>query len=166
MSEIPDAPAEDGDESAPEKDGAEEIAAKMAVTYTAAASVEAQPEFYEDEALSPDTDKREIVITQVLSYGQPLPCAAQPETDGISGRHHPGWREWFSDFAAGETVQDAAVRQSGQFIWRFTPWPPAQADRDIDEYLAEYAGVETMTVRKEDKDMSLWYQTAKWRDGS
>ena len=138
----------------------------MAVTYTAAASVEAQPEFYEDEALSPDTDKREIVITQVLSYGQPLPCAAQPESDTASGWHRPGWREWFSDFAAGETVQDAAVRQSGQFIWRFTPWPLAQADRDIDEYLAEYAGVETMTVRKEDKDMSLWYQAAKWRDGS
>ena len=165
LSEIPDAPAEDGDESAPEKDGAEEIAAKMAVTYTAAASVEAQPEFYEDEALSPDTDKREIVITQVLSYGQPLPCAAQPESGFISGRHLIGWREWFSDFAAGEAVWDVSVRQSGQFIWRFTPWPLAQAEEYVDELLAEYAGVETMTVGKEDKDMSLWYQAAKWREG-
>ncbi len=119
-----------------------------------------------DKILSSDTDKQEIIITQVLSYGQPLPCVAQPETDVISGRHRPGWREWFSDFAAGEAVQDAAVCQSGQFVWRFTPWPPAQEDRYIDEFLAEYAGVETMTVGKEDKDMSLWYQTAKWRDGA
>ena len=50
--------------------------------------------------------------------------------------------------------------------WRFTPWTPAQADEYIDELLTESAGVEIMTVRKEDKDMSLWYQTAQWRDGS
>lgn len=160
-------PAQAEDESAPGKEEVEDITAKMSVTYAAAASMELpQPVWYEDEALSPDADKREIIITQVLSYGQPLPCVAQPETDDVSGRHRPGWREWFSDFAAGETVQDAAVRQSGQFIWRFVPWPVAQEDRYIDEFLAEYAGVETMTVGKEDKDMSLWYQTAKWRDGS
>lgn len=163
--EIPDAPVED--ESAPGKEEAEDITAKMSVAYAAAACMELpQPVWYEDEVLSPDTDKREIIITQVLSYGLPLPCVAQPETDDISGRHRPGWREWFSDFAAGETVQAATVRQSGQFIWRFTPWSAAQEDRYIDEFLAEHAGVETMTAGKEDKDMSLWYQTAKWRDGS
>ena len=165
-SKIPDTPAKDGSENVSEKDSVEDITAKMAVTYTAAANVEAQPVFYEDEVLSPDTDKREIVITQVLSYGQPLPCAAQPESGFISGRHLIGWREWFSDFAAGEAVWDVSVRQSGQFIWRFTPWPLAQAEEYVDELLAEYAGVETMTVGKEDKDMSLWYQAAKWRDGS
>lgn len=165
-SEIPDAPAEDGSESATEKDDVEDITAKMSITHTAAASTETQPVFYEDEVLSPDTDKREILITQVLSYGQPLPCVAQPESDVSSGQHRPGWREWFSDFATGETVCDVSIQQSGQFIWRFTPWPSAQEDGYIDELLAEYAGVETMTVQKEDKDMSLWYQTAKWRDGS
>ncbi len=93
LSKIPDTPAKDGSENVLEKDSVEDITAKMAVTYTAAANVEAQPVFYEDEVLSPGTDKREIVITQVLSYGQPLPCVAQPETDDISGRHRPGWRE-------------------------------------------------------------------------
>ncbi|WP_300688825.1 hypothetical protein [uncultured Oscillibacter sp.] len=167
-SEISDTPTEDEsgmDGGGSEKDGAEEITAKMAVTYASAASMEPPPKLYEDETLSPDTDKREIIITQVLSYGQPLPCAAQPESGFISGRHLIGWREWFSDFAAGEAVWDVSVRQSGQFIWRFTPWPLAQAEKYVDELLAEYAGVETMTVGKEDKDMSLWYQTAKWREG-
>ena len=167
-SEILDTPAEDEsgmDGGGSEKDGAEEITAKMAVTYASAASMEPPPKLYEDETLSPDTDKREIIITQVLSYGQPLPCAAQPESGFISGRHLIGWREWFSDFAAGEAVWDVSVRQSGQFIWRFTPWPLAQAEKYVDELLAEYAGVETMTVGKEDKDMSLWYQAAKWREG-
>lgn len=167
--EILDTPAEDEsgmDGGGSEKDGAEEITAKMAVTYASAASMEPPPKLYEDETLSPDADKREIIITQVLSYGQPLPCAAQPESGFISGRHLIGWREWFSDFAAGEAVWDVSVRQSGQFIWRFTPWPLAQAEEYVDELLAEYAGVETMTVGKEDKDMSLWYQAAKWRDGS
>ncbi len=166
--EILDTPAEDEsgmDGGGSEKDGAEEITAKMAVTYASAASMEPPPKLYEDETLSPDADKREIIITQVLSYGQPLPCAAQPESGFISGRHLIGWREWFSDFAAGEAVWDVSVRQSGQFIWRFTPWPLAQAEEYVDELLAEYAGVETMTVGKEDKDMSLWYQAAKWREG-
>ncbi len=36
---IPDTPAEDGNKSAPEKDSAEDITAKMAVTYTAAANL-------------------------------------------------------------------------------------------------------------------------------
>lgn len=123
-----------------------------------------QPALYDDELLSPDVDKRSIMMTQVLSYGQPLPCTAQPGQDGVSGRHRLGWREWFSDFAQGGMVQGASVRQSGQFIWRFAPEPLAQADKFVDEFLAEYAGVETMTVRKEDKDMSLWYQTAQWGD--
>lgn len=118
---------------------------------------------YDDELLSPDTDKRSIIITQVLSYGQPVLCAAQPEQDYVSGQHRSGWREWFSDFALGETVRGASVRRSGQFIWRFTPWPLSGEDgRLIDEFRAEHAGVETMTARKEDKDMSLWYQTAQW----
>lgn len=125
-----------------------------------------RPPVWEDELLSPDTDTRSIVITQVLSYGLPLPCAAQPEQDAeASGRHRPGWREWFSDFALGGVAQGACVRRSGQFIWRFTPSLPEEDNKLIDEFWAEYAGVETMTVRKAHKDMQLWYQTAQWGDG-
>jgi len=124
-----------------------------------------QPPDCEDEMLSEDTDKKAVVITQVLSYWDTLPGFAQPDHDFVSGRHRPGWREWFSDFAAGEPARGALVRQSGQFIWRFTLRPGSEADGYIDEFWAEQAGVETMTVRREDKDMSLWYQTAQWRDG-
>lgn len=124
-----------------------------------------QPPAYEDELLSPEADKRSIIITQVLSYGQPLPCAAQPEQDEASGRHRPGWREWFSDFALSGVARGACVRRSGQFIWRFTPGTQSGEDSElIDELWAEYAGVKTMTVRKEDKNMPLWYQTAQWGD--
>lgn len=127
----------------------------------------AQPALYDDELLSPDTDQHSIMIAQVLSYGCPLPCSAQAELDNVSGQHRPGWREWFSDFALSETARGVSIRRSGQFIWRFTPrLLPGEDHKLIDEFLAEHAGVETMTVRKEDKDMSLWYQTAKWRDGS
>lgn len=127
----------------------------------------AAPALCDDELLSPDTDKQSVVITQVLSYGQPLPGTAQAETDDVSGQHRPGWGEWFSDFASGETARGVCVRRSGQFVWRFAPGPPSGEDgKPIDEFLSEYAGVETMTVRKGDKDMPLWYQTAKWRDGA
>lgn len=119
----------------------------------------------QEELLSPDTDKQSVVITQVLSYGQTLPCVAQPEEDYVSGRHRLGWREWFSDFASGELTKGVFVRRSGQFVWRFT-WLAAEDPVLIDEFLAQQAGVETMTARREDKDMSLWYQTAKWREGS
>lgn len=145
---------------------AEKLTAQMLAYSVPASAVPVQPVVYDDEILSADTDKRAIIITQVLSYREQLPCVAQPNYDFVSGRHRPGWREWFSDFALGKTVQGVSVRQSGQFIWRFTPWSALEADDGdcIDEFLAENAGVETMTVRKGDKDMSLWYQTAKWRD--
>lgn len=121
------------------------------------------PPVYEDELLSPDTDKQSVIVTQVLSYEPPLPYLAQPELDFVSGRHRSGWREWFSNFALGDPVQGASVRQSGQFIYRFTPWPQADGGL-IDEFRVEHAGIETMMVRKEDKDMPLWYQTAQWGD--
>lgn len=124
-----------------------------------------QPPVCDDEVLSPDTDRQAVVITQVLSYGQPLPGAAQPEYDAVSGQHRSGWREWFSDFALGGTVRGASVRRSGQFIWRFTPQAGTDAGELIDEFRAESAGVETMTVRKGEKDMPLWYQTAQWGEG-
>ena len=122
-----------------------------------------QPPVYEDELLSPDTDKQAVIITRVLSYGQPFPNAALPEPDLVSGEHYLGWREWFSDFALDGTVQGAFVRQSGPFIWRFTPSLP-EGEKSVEESWTIQAGVETMTVRKEDKDMPLWYQMAQWGD--
>lgn len=123
-----------------------------------------QPPVYDDEQLSPVADKRSIVITRVLSFGQPLPGAAQPDYDAVSGRHRPGWREWFSDFALGGTAHGASVCQSGQFVWRFAPQSAPEADEWIEEFRAESAGVETVTAQKRGKDMPLWYQTAEWRD--
>lgn len=121
-----------------------------------------QPALYDDEVLSPDTEKGELIITEVLSLGQPLACAGQPGSGSAAGQHRPGWREWFSELALGGDVQDAAVRRSGQFIWRFSPRSSSGEDGYVNELVEEYAGVELMTVRREDKDMSLWYQSAKW----
>ena len=149
-----------------ETDGVPDLAEKDADSIAVDAPVPAepsQPPVYEDELLSPDTDKRAVIITRVLSYGQPLPGAALPEQDVVSGQHRPGWREWFSDFALDGTVQGASVRQSGQFVWRFTPSPP-EGEKPVGEVWTTQAGVETMTVRKEDKGMSLWYQMAQWGD--
>lgn len=154
-------------EAASETDGSPDLAEE---TYSVAddapvPSEPSQPPVYEDELLSPDTDKQAVIITRVLSYGQPLPGVALPEQDLVSGQHYLGWREWFSDFALGGTVQGASVRQSGQFIWRFTPSLP-ERKKSVGELWTNHAGVETMTVRKEDKDMSLWYQMAQWGDDS
>lgn len=123
-----------------------------------------EPVLYEDEILAPDTDKRAVLITQVLSYRLPLPCVPQPETDSVSGRHAPGWREWFSAFALGDKLEDAGVRQSGPFIWRFTPRSQMERGEAIDEVRTEGAGLETMTVYRNQKDMPLWYQTAQWKE--
>ena len=123
-----------------------------------------QPPVYDDEQLSPAADKRSIVITRVLSFGQPLPGAAQPDYDAVSGRHRPGWREWFSDFALGGAVHGASVCQSGQFVWRFEPQSAPEADEWIEEFWAESAGVETVTAQKGGKEMPLWYQTEEWGD--
>lgn len=123
-----------------------------------------EPGLYEDEILAPDTDKGAVLITQVLSYGQPLPCVAQPETDTASGRHAPGCREWFSAFALGDSIEGVGVRQSGPFIWRFTPWSQTESSQAVDEFRTEGAGLETMTVYQNQKDTPLWYQTAQWKE--
>lgn len=123
-----------------------------------------EPVLYEDEILAPDTDKGAVLITQVLSYGEPLACVAQPETDFASGRHRPGCREWFSAFALEHPLEDVDVRRSGPFIWRFTPRPQAERGQAVDEFRTEGAGLETMTVYQNQKDMPLWYQTAQWKE--
>ena len=163
--ELLDALKPPASEAAAETDGSPDPAEEVysMTVDTPAPAKTSPPPVYEDELLSPDTDKQAVIITRVLSYGQPLPGAALPEQNLVSGEHYPGWREWFSDFALGGAVQGASVRRSGQFIWRFTPSLPG-AKKPVEEFWTTRAGVETMTVRKEDKDMSLWYQMAQWGD--
>lgn len=117
-----------------------------------------------DETLSPEMDKGDISITQVLSYQEPLPGTPQPEENAVLGQHPYGWREWYSDFANREKAEGAHVWQSSQYVWRFTPDASAQDEGWVKEVWAEGAGLETMTVRKKNKDMVLWYQTARWRE--
>ena len=163
--ELLDALKPPASETAAETDGSPDLTEETN-RMTDDAPVPAEPSrqpVYEDELLSPDTDKQAVIITRVLSYGQPLPGVALPGQDLVSGQHYLGWREWFSDFVLNGTAQGASVRQSGQFIWRFTPSLP-EGKKPVRELWTTQAGVETMTVRKEDKDMSLWYQMAQWGD--
>jgi len=116
-----------------------------------------------DAALSPETEKGELVICEVLSWGRALPGAAQPDYNAASGLHLPDWREWFSACAAGAQPEGAGVCQTGPFVYEFTPslsrvFPP------VEEYTALEGGVRTMTVLRSDKDETLWYQSAVRED--
>lgn len=113
-----------------------------------------------DEALSPKTDKKDVIICEVISYEQLLPGVAQPELDMPSGTRAYGWREWFSDQASNGTPKGAAVRKTGQFVCRFTPDARFAAEPVV-YYLLADAGVATTSVLREDKDSSLWYQGAR-----
>lgn len=110
--------------------------------------------FPEDRGLSPEAVKTEILITEVLSWGQPLAGAAQPKENAPSGREPAGWRERFSDFAASG---GPAALKTGPFLYEF---PEIETGAETEFYLAARGGVETRTVRREDKDGSLWYQSA------
>ena len=120
---------------------------------------------YGDKELSSEIDHKDIIITEVLSYGGPLPGTAQPETDTASGRHKLGWREWFSDYAAGEILLGAGALQIGPFVYEFTAFEMDE-EQQIDYTLATGGGVTTTTVRRESKDLVLWYQSAVREDAS
>lgn len=120
------------------------------------------------ESLSPDIDHGSIVITQVLSYGRALPGVPQPETGQSSGTHKSGWREWFSEYALGgspEGLKGVVVIQTGPFVYRFLALDAA-GEAQVNETLAVDALLETVTAWKEEKDWTVWYQTAEWRDVS
>lgn len=113
------------------------------------------------EVLDPGTDKAAVIITQVLSYGQGLSGAAQPDPDGpATGRHAAGWREWFSSYAMGEGLENALARQTGVLVVRFSA--SGQEGEMVEEFGAPGAGVETMSVWRGGKETGLWYQTARW----
>lgn len=116
-----------------------------------------------DEILDPATDKTTLIITQVLSYGQPLPGVPQPEAAQPSGEHRTDWREWFSTYALGRKPTGVTVTWTGPLVCRFAAegTPPS---KQVEEYLAMDELLETLTVWNKDKDGSLLYQTAKWRE--
>ncbi len=114
-----------------------------------------------DVELSPDTEKAELTITQVLSYGAPLAGVAQPESLLASGTQETGWQGWFSDFAAGETLTGASVAQTGPFVYEFTA---EDRSGSTGYYLAEGAGVASTTVYQDGKDGPLWYQSAERKE--
>lgn len=115
------------------------------------------------EILSPETDKASILITQVLSYGQPLPAAPQPDSASPLLPRLSGWEEWFSAYALGNTPQGAVAVQTGPLVYRFTAVGPAQ---EVEQVLAENEVLETATVWRGDKDGTIWYQRVTWRDGT
>lgn len=120
---------------------------------------------YGDEELSPDSDPSAIVITQVLSYGAKLSGIAQTEDKQSYTTKDLSWQEWFSDYALGNELHSVVVKQTGQFIYRFTP-VKEQAAADFEKQVAVNDTLETVTVWEKDKSQTLWYQTAKWRDAS
>lgn len=116
-----------------------------------------------NKALSPDTVKADLVICEVLSFGGPLPGTAQPQEDAPADRHQLGWREQFSGYAAGMPAEDVTVVQTGPFVYEFLAESQTTVPF-VEEHLAAGGGVQTMTVWREDKESSLWYQSAVRED--
>lgn len=116
-----------------------------------------------DRELSQNTGKKDVLITEVLSYGAFLPGTAQPSFDTVSGTRDTGWREWFSDFAAGRSPVGAAAVQTGPFVYEFSAVRSVKLPRQ-EYYLAAQSGVETATVLRKWKDGTLWYQSAVRRE--
>lgn len=112
-----------------------------------------------DMALDPGADKSGLVIREVLSWDAPLAGAAQPGADAPVREESPGWREGFSDFAAGVWSGPLPVAQTGPFVYEFPEgmgWDASSVER----LLAEGGGVETATAYRAGKDTPLWYQSA------
>ena len=116
-----------------------------------------------DMELSQDTVKSDVLISEVLSYGAPLAGVPQPESSFASGTRKAGWREWFSDYAAGETVVGAVALQTGPYVYEFTALTTV-TPLDSTYYLASGRGVESTTVHRDWKDNPIWYQSAVRRD--
>ncbi len=113
-----------------------------------------------DFALAPDTDKGELVIQTVLSYGPPLAGTAQPGAEASVRTDAAGWREHFSDFAAGTWAGAPPAVRVGPFVYEFPDF--AEVDAPVVEcLLAQQGGVESSTVYREGEKGVLWYQSAE-----
>ncbi len=113
----------------------------------------------EDWTLSPEQEKADIRIMEVLSWGAPLAGTVQPKMDFPSGEREAGAREWFSDFAAGRQLSGTGAARTGPFVYEFTPLPQEEQIW-IDYYQAAGGGVRSATVLREGKDSPFWYQSA------
>lgn len=141
-----------------ERERQELLAALAAQTAEPQPSPSAQP-LPLDFALAPDIDKKELVIREVLCYGDTLAGAAQPGADESVRLDKTGWRERFSDFAAGAWTGAPPAVQVGPFVYAFPKLSETDAP-DVQRLLAQQGGVESATAWREDKDGSLWYQSA------
>lgn len=128
-------------------------------SFSAVAGAYAPMEQAADERMDPDTDKSDLIIQKVLSYGDVLAGVPQPALEYASGKQAPGYEMWFSNFALDPWARDVLVQRTGQFIYRFTPLR-SQDEEQFDFYLAEGGGIQTATVWKEGKDPTIWYQSA------
>jgi len=130
---------------------------------------EAEPSVQEepalDLALAGDTDKSGLIIREALSWGRPLAGAVQPEEDGPSGEEEAGWRERFSDFAAGRWTGVPPAVRTGPCVYEFPELLQADVS-PVELRLAERGGVETATAYRADKERSLWYQSAVRKEES
>lgn len=120
---------------------------------------------YTDEILSPESDHSSILITQVLSYGAKLPGLEHMENEQSYTTKNLIWQEWFSDYALDNASNSVSVKQTGQFIYRFTPIK-YKAAMDFERSVAANDTLETTTAWRSDKSQTLWYQSAKWRKAS
>lgn len=116
-----------------------------------------------DLVLDPETDKSALILTEVLSWGKILPGIPQPQEEGTAVLRPAGWQEWFAAYAAGNQPEGARVTQAGPLVFRFAtdsgkkaPW--------VERYPAQNATLNTVTVWREDKGHSLWYQMAEGRE--
>lgn len=112
-----------------------------------------------DLALAEDADKSALTIREVLSWGIPLAGTAQPGADAPVEEGRAGWRERFSDFAAGTWTGTAPAVRTGPFVYEFPEIVGTDAPA-VERRLAEQGGVETAAAYRADKDGSLWYQSA------
>jgi len=111
-----------------------------------------------DMVLAPDTVKDDLVIDEVLSWEATLPGTAQPETEIPSGVRPTDWRERFSDYAVEGNLWKTGGIQTGPFVYEFLT--PTKEGETVNYYLAQQDGVQTTTVRRKDKDGTVWYQSA------
>lgn len=131
--------------------------------FTAVAGAYTSIEQTGDEQLEPDTNKSDIIINKVLSYGGILAGVPQPKPEQIAGKQAPGQEIWFCNFATNLPTKDLLIQRTGQFIYRFTPLGE-KSEKPVDVYLAEGGGLETATVWREEKEPTMWYQSAIRKD--
>lgn len=112
-----------------------------------------------DFTLAPDTDKKELVIRAVLSYGGPLAGTPQPVSGTPVRPGEAGWREQFSDFAAGRGDGASQAVRTGPFVYEFPALSEADCP-DVERIPACEGGVESVTVYREGENGAFWYQSA------